>query len=288
MPPTRRILPALALALITIAACGSAGPSPSPSPANPEGFVLRAEIVQALPPDSTFAWLPVALITSDGRLIVNGPVDAMFPGPLLPNLQERSISQAGWLAIVNAARQAGLLDGKTDFSNGNPAPGSARGRLRMVVDGKAYDVTGDPSIPPCVAPGCPRGEPGSQLAFAQFWLLLSDLAGWIGPELGTERAFTPSGYAILVGPPADNADLKPAAFTWPLDKTLADFGEPIAAGDGRRCGTVEGADATTLQPLLEQARQTALWFDDGETGAGHGLVVRPLLPGDGDLCAALT
>jgi hypothetical protein len=287
MPPRNRVL--LTLVLAAVAACGgNTGPDPSPSPVDPQGFVLRAEIVQALPPDSTFTWLPVALVTADGRLIASGPVDAMFPGPLLPNLLERSMTQAGWLAIVNAARQAGLLDGKTTFSNGDPAPGSALAHLRMVVDGKAYDLTGDPAIPPCVAPGCPRGERGSQLAFAQFWLQLSDLAGWIGPELGNERAFTPSGYAILVGPPMDDQGLNPAAFTWPLGKKLAGFGAPIAAGDGRRCGVVAGADAATLQPLFQQARQNARWLDDGDSGAGYGLVVRPLLPGDGDLCAALT
>ncbi len=286
MRPARPIL--LMLLLATVAACGGgASPSPSPSPGEPNAFVLRATISQALPPDATFAWLPVVLITANGRLISVGPTDAMFPGKLLPNLLERSISQAGWSAIANAARAAGLLSGKADFSNGVPAPGAAVAHLQMVVDGRSYDLTGDAAIPPCVAPGCPPGEPGTQLAFAQFWSQLAGLDSVIGPELGNEHTYAASSYAILVGPPADDQGLNQRPLTWPLDHALGTFGEPIAAADGRRCGIVDGTDAETLRPALERATSITPWFDAGETGAGHGLVVRPLLPGDGNPCEPL-
>lgn len=278
----------LTLVVASIAACGgNASPSPSPDPVDPNGFVLRATISQALPPDSTFAWLPMVLITADGRVISVGPTDAMFPGQLLPNLLERSISQAGWTAIANAARAAGLLSGQADFSNGAPAPGAAVAHLQMVVDGRSYDLTGDPAIPPCVAPGCPQGQPGTQLAFAQFWSTLTGLDSVIGPELGQERPYVASSYAILVGPPADDQGLNQRAIAWPLSDRLETFGDEIAAGDGRRCGTVDGEDAVTLRPSLEAATSISPWFDDGEADAGFGLVVRPLLPGDEDPCAAL-
>lgn len=279
---------ALALALATLAACsGSANPSPSPSPADPNGFVLRATMSQALPPDTTFGWLPMLLITTDGRLISVGPTDAMFPGKLLPNLLERQISQAGWLAIVNAARQAGLLSGEKDVTGNGAAPGALLARLEIVVDGRRFDLTGDLTIPPCAPPGCPPPEPGTQRAFAELWQTLGDLGSWIGPELGNERPFTASAYALLVGPPADTQGLLPNAMTWPLGGRLADFGRPIAAGDGRRCGTVAGTDAATLRPLLQAATSISPWFDEGPPGAGFGLIVRPLLPGDADPCAAL-
>ena len=284
MPRHRSI--ALLLILSSLTACaGTPSPSPSPDPVDPNGFVLRATISQALPPDSTFAWLPYLLITADGQAISVGPTDAMFPGPLLPNLVQSAISDAQWRAIVSAAREAGLLGGKTTFMNGEPAAGAAVARLQMVVDGRSYDLTGDPAIPPCLPPGCPRGEPGTQLAFAQFWSQLTSL-GILGGGV-TGEPYVASSYAILVGPPADDQGLNHPAFTWPLDESLADFGDPIAAADGRRCGLVSGADADTLRPLLQNAKSITRWFDDGETGAGSGLVVRPLLPGETNPCESL-
>ena len=277
---------ALAAAVAALVACtGNTSPSPSPNPVDPNGFVFRATISQALPPDATFAWLPYLLITADGRAIFVGPTDAMFPGKLLPHLLERPINSTQWTAIVAAARSAGLLDGKTDFSNGAPAPGAAVARLQMVVDGRSYDLTGDPAIPPCVAPGCPPGQPGSQLAFAQFWSQLTSLE-LLGVDF-TSEPYVASSYAILVGPPADDEGLNQPPLAWPLDKSLADFGDPIVAADGRRCGLVSGADADTLRPLLESATSISRWFDAVETGAGNGLVVRPLLPGETNPCAAL-
>lgn len=285
--PLRRSI-ALALAVATLAACSS-GPSTSPSapPGDPNGFVLRATMSQALPPDSTFGWLPAALITADGRLISVGPTDAMFPGKLLPNLLERQISRAGWLAIVNAARKAGLLSGQTEFTGNAAAPGALLAHLEIVVDGQRFDLTGDLTIPPCAPPGCPAPEPGTQRAFAEFWQTLGDLGSWIGPELGNERPYAASAYALLVGPPADNQGLLTNAIPWPLAGKLAEFGRPIASGDGRRCGVVSGADAVTLRPQLQAATSISPWFDEGTASAGFGLVVRPLLPGDADPCAAL-
>jgi hypothetical protein len=75
--------------------------------------------------------------------------------------------------------------------------------------------------------------------------------------------------------------------TWPLAGKLADFGLPIAAGDGRRCGVVSGADAVALRPALQAATSISPWFDEGAANRGFGLVVHPLLPGDANPCAAL-
>ena len=287
---TSRLTRSVALAVVVaalVACTGNTSPSPSPDPVDPNGFVLRATISQALPPDSTFAWLPYLLITADGRAISVGPTEAIFPGRLLPNLQERQISQAGWLAIANAASKAGLLSGDTDFTGNAAAPGALLGHLEMVVDGRRFDLNGDLTIPPCAPPGCPPPEPGTQRAFAEFWQTLGDLGSWIGPELGNERPYVASAYALLVGPPADSQGLLTNATAWPLVGKLADFGLPIAAGDGRRCGLVDGLDATTLRPLLQAATSISPWFDEGAPNKGFGLVVRPLLPGDENPCAAL-
>ena len=45
----------------------------------------------------------------DGRAIVRGPQIAIYPAPVLPNLQVEQLSAADLDALVDAARDAGLL-----------------------------------------------------------------------------------------------------------------------------------------------------------------------------------
>jgi hypothetical protein len=147
-----RIRPALVAGLVfVVAACASGAPSPaSPGPSHSPGaddaaFLLRATSAQALPPLALFAWGPNLLITADRRAITPGPVPAIYPGPLMVPLLERPLSEAGWRTIVDAARAAGLLTGRADFSGGALMPGGIAVRLELVVDGVRYDLVGDPS-----------------------------------------------------------------------------------------------------------------------------------------------
>jgi hypothetical protein len=64
------------------------------------------------------------------------------------------------------------------------------------------------------------------------------------------------------------------------------FGKPLADGTGGRCGTITGADVGLVRPAFTAATQITPWRDPVE-GSEHGLVVRPLLPGDADPCEGL-
>lgn len=251
-------------------------------------FRLRATVVQALPPAETFEWLPVALITSDGIAIVPGAERELYPGLLLPPLVEYQISEAGWATIVAAARDAGLLSGPSDFTGGAMPLGAQAGRLELVVDGRLYDLTGDPSrVVRCGEARCPNPPPGTPEAFAGFWARLGDLAGWLGAEAGAPGPHHAIGYAILVGRPAADDPLAVEPMEWPLDTALAGFGRPVRGGAGARCGLVTGAEADVLRPELEAATEITRWVDPATPNREFGLTVRPLLPGDADPCAPL-
>ena len=78
-------------------------------------------------PQSRYAFLnlPTLLVTGDGRLIVQGPQIEIYPGPLLPNLQVRTISEAGiqqLLATGRRARPAHAFVEYTDPTNIADAP----------------------------------------------------------------------------------------------------------------------------------------------------------------------
>ena len=278
--------------VIVLAACsGAAAPSGSPRPtgsptASPapsgvvQGTVFRAWTTQALPPAATFSWGSTAVI-SDGQLIVSGPIPMIYPGPLMPNLIQRSITPAGVDRIFETAHAAGLLAGPTDLTGGI-APGGMTAHLLFLLDGQEREVLGDPNkvmmciTAPCVPPA------GSPEAFGQFWAQVSDVAGIAGDELGPEQRYQPTRLAILVtDPPKDDSGLKPGLAQWPLATPLREFGTAFG-GATDRCGVVEGADLALLMPAAQEANALTQWTD-GTTG-GRMLVLRPLVPGEPDPC----
>ncbi len=234
---------------VLVAACGGASPStpaaPTPEPsADPpaQTFWLRAMTTQALPPVNVFAMQPYVVITGDGEVVTQGPVPAIFPGPLMPNLQVRQLSEAGRAEILAAAKELGLLEGKTDFSSGEPIMGGVSGRIELTVDGVLITLTGNPdALMECVTTPC---EPpaGSPAAFAEFWRRLGDLGSWIPDELGPEAPYEAAAYAILVGPaPMPDPNLPQPPMDWPLSAVVGPLRRPgrrrlLPVRDGLRRG----------------------------------------------------
>jgi hypothetical protein len=288
--PARLIVTAFT---VVVAACGGAGGASPSTPATPvptptedpaaATYWLRATTTQALPPVNVFALQPYNVITGDGLVVTQGPVPAIFPGPLMPNLQARPITEAGRAAIMAAAKELGMLEGTTGFTAGPTLAGGINGRIELTVDGQIVTLTGNPNaLMECVTTPC-TPPAGSAAAFAEFWRLLGDLPSWVPNELGPESAYVAPAYAILVGPaPEPDPNLPQAPMDWPLEQSLALFGGPV--GDGSyRCGTVSGTDATTLLPALQAANQLTPWVQDPGTSATFGLTVRPMVPGE-DVC----
>ncbi len=296
---------AVTMLAVVLAACGAPGgpstgasqgtsavPSPGVSPSSaavpsttPDAgsYWLRATYTQALPPLSLFGGQSYAVITGDGRSITQLALPTVYPGPLLPNLQARQLTDAGHKAIVAAARDLGLLGGTTDFDTGPMLAGGVSGRIEMTVDGRRITLTGNPNaLMECVAAPC-EPPPGSAAAFAEFWRRLGDLPSWLAGEVGPESAYEAPAYAILVGPaPEQDPGFSQPPMDWPLDQPLALYGGPVAGGS-HRCGTASGEDAVTLRPALEAANQLTQWVQDPTTSATFGLTVRPMVPGE-DIC----
>ncbi len=275
-----RRLASLVSVLLLVGGCAAAAPSPSPS-APAVGFALRAWITQALPPIGAFGSAGPSMAIDQGRLIAGGPVPAIYPGPLLPNLQQRSISQAGIDAVVAAARAAGLLDAQTDFTDNQP-PGSATGHLLFVIDGVEREVLGDPNSvimcirAPCIAP------PGTPEAFGQFWMQVHDLSSLIQGELGAETPYTLDRVAVLLTEPVLDATIQPSFAPWPLAAPMATFGVEWPGSPPARCGVIEGPELAPALMAFRSANALTRWTDDD--GAQFGAVVRALFPGEPDPC----
>ena len=75
-----------------------------------------------VPADVNFAAVPRVLVTGDGRVVLDGPVPAIYPGPLLPNLQQHQIGEDGVQQLLALADEHGLLadvtyDGPTNVAD---------------------------------------------------------------------------------------------------------------------------------------------------------------------------
>jgi hypothetical protein len=288
------VLPALVAVVLIAAGCGSAASSPRPSPTPADGsteptaaFRLRVTTVQPLPPRELFAWAPTILITDELVAVQGGAIPLIFPGPLVTPLLGTPLTEDAWAKIVSEARAAGLLSGESDFTGGALPAGAAAGRLQLVVDGRTYDLTGDPNrVTFCGDSPC-QAEPGTPEAFATFLSLLGNLPGWIGEGVGAPGPWTPTAYALLVGPPPpDDQNLAAAPLPWPFSVGAAEFGQPLQGEPDLRCGTVDGAEAAAFAAVIGRATQLTTWRDP-DVASPIGLTVRPLLPGDEDPCAPL-
>lgn len=291
---------AAALALpFLVAACSSGAPataSPSqpapvlPTPSSAAGaVVIHASWTQALPPRALFGNLPVLVVTADGRVLTQGPVREMYPGPLVAPFVERPISPNGIAALLQAAKDAGLLGPGTDFTGGAMPMGAAAARLQIVVDGVTHDLVGDPNaaIPCPPTQACPEAVPGTPAAFAGFWYQLLDMAGWLESELGPEQPYVPTSYAVIVGPPPEPWE-GATPVVWPVaDPTLGVFGAPVRGEPGTRCGIAAGDLAAALQEPFAGATELTQFVATATASATHGLTVRALLPGDEDPCAPI-
>jgi hypothetical protein len=282
-----RCLGFVVVVVALLAACSSGSGSLAPSGGTPP-YALRATPHQAIPPESQFTWLPHALITDDGVVVTQGPVPAIFPGPLVPPLFGAPISEAGFNQVVERARALGLLDGDGDFSPPDPVVGGLSGLIELRVDGAMREISGDPNSGiQCITTPCDPA-PGSPEAFGTYSRELGDLRSLVGDELGADTPYHPEGYALLIGvAPPDDAGLDPQVLAWPLETPLAETGVPVGNADVPRCATVEGEDAATLEAAFATANQLTQWIDAGVDPADAvSIAVRALLPGD-DPCMEL-
>jgi hypothetical protein len=241
-------------------------------------YLLQARVIEEIEPEDQFGRLPAVTITADHVVVTHGPVPAMFPGPLMPNLRARTITAAGYDRIVSEAERLGLLD---PDRAARPAPlDGQHGEIVLWVDGEFRIIEGDLRAGiQCIRAPCDAAA-GTAEAFGAFWAAILDLGTALPEELGPDEAYNAPALSLLIGGfPNDPAGLTPEVVQWPLDVPLAQAGGPAGDEPMPRCWTVRGEDLAVLAPILGAANQLTEWTD--ETGAEPVVIwVHPILVGD--------
>jgi len=284
-----------ALFVTTLAGCAGGGSSPSGAIAHPAGDALILRIATEggfIPPGVTFSQIPSLSVYGDGRVIEPGAVAAIFPGPALPPLLVRRLSEAGIQAVLREVTATGLFAASQRFEGAGAFVADA-GTTVFTLHAGGRDVTVsvyalgtfDPSHPPA---GIGGGELAAHRALGQLSLRLTMLNTWLpsGAWVDDEsRAFAPDAFRLLVrsadADPPDQSGIANQLIPWPGAGDPAMFGEPVTEPAGSRCGVVSGAESAAWFDALRRANQLTRFTADGHR---YEVTPRPLLPDEPRTC----
>ena len=280
--------PAALLAIAAVAAAcvgsaGAAGSRPSPEPVDPAKVIFRVTWEGGfVTPEMLLGRLPAIVVQADGRVITQGPVLAIYPGPFMPNLQERTLSEAGLERLIALARENDLLkDVHYDFPGIADAADTV---LEIYLDGQSYRVSAyalaeagfEGEIAPAIE--LEPAEVEGRVALREFIdaLMTVPEADYVDQphtyELEALRLYVKPAQVV------ENSEFpgEQPPIAWPLDN-LATAGTAIDNPSVDRCLVVEGADLETILPLLQGANQLSVFESEGEL---YSLIPRPLYPGE--------
>jgi hypothetical protein len=242
------------------------GTSDIPHPTGADDVVLRIAYEGGFVPiEYTFMDLPILLVTGDGRVITQGPVPAVYPGALLPNVQQRTISEAGIQALLRLAEEHDLFRDVTYEGEDNIADASD-----VVVTISANGATFEHSAYALGMSGDGNETDAARASLASFFERATDIVTAAGADtLGPETPFESTSYLIratVADESTVDMDLAPTLVDWPADA-------PVRLADASECATLP---VESFADLFTSATQITWFVEDGVT---YQLVVKPQLPG---------
>ena len=277
------LLAIAAVAMACVGSAGAAGSTPSPKPVDPDKVIFRVSWAGGLVGlERLLGHLPVIVVYADARVITQGPVLAIYPGPFMPNLQERTLTEAGLERLIALAREKDLLkDVHYDF------PGIADATsvvLEINLDGERYRVSAyalaeagfDGEVAPQIElePTAVEGR----AALREFIDALMTI-----PEadyIDQPHAYEFEALRLYVKPAAvvENSEFpgEQPPIAWPL-ADLVTAGTAIDNPSVDRCLVVQGDDLATVLPLLQSANQLSVFESEG---ALYSLIPQPFYPGE--------
>jgi hypothetical protein len=289
----RKLVSLLATALLIaiVAACTTSGASNSPSTsigdsspssrANGHYTVTsdaKAPILKVTnsggltPPGYQLTAVPIFALYGDGRVIVRGAVDAMYPGPLLPNLRELRVTADDIQEILTAADAAGLLGPDASYEQ----PGIADAEtvvFRTTADGATHVVDAY-ALSEGVGDQAGRDE-AAQTKLRDFEAHILNLTGLLGRAI-TDTAYRPSSVRVFAqdASATTQSGLTPQELAWPIAQDPATAGQPSIVA-GVRCIAIDREDLASFMEAAKTARSNTVWT--AHSGR-YSVTVRPLYP----------
>jgi hypothetical protein len=294
-PSAHRFAPVPLALLLLLAACsGGSGPSGGQI-AHPPGdqLVLRVEHRGGfMVAGAFFTSVPAFTLLGDGRVIVPGAQLAIFPGPALPSLQVRQLTEAGVQTVLNAVAASGQFAASAEWRGAqNFVADAADTVFTLNAEGRTVTVTIyglGTFLPGEAPPNLPAAERPVHQALGQLLERLSSLDTWLRATAWaaqqTWQPYVPDALRLLVrdadADPPDDSGIANQELPWPTAADPATFGAPTAFGEFR-CGVVTGDEADAWYQALSNANQLTRFVADDHR---YEVTVRPLLPDEPAEC----
>jgi len=310
----KRTFPGSFAVLILLTACAApGGGSPATSPRASDGSGGSGDIEHPtgseaiLIVDNTGGFvpiqfmatrLPVFVLLGEGRVIVQGAQTLQFPGPALPALIERTLTEEGIQEVLRGVEDTNLFTADLELTGAQNVVADATNTV-FILNAGGREVTVSvyglgallPDMEP--PPGMSSGEIEAHRILSQLNDGLMTLDTWL-PATAWEtegwQPYEPEALRLYVrdvtGEPIEGGDLAEQVREWPTDDDPAAFGEEEAFfGDGTRCGVVDGELGALWLEELNAANQMTVWTDDGERR--FSVMARPVLPHEDPACPEL-
>lgn len=251
---------------MTIAACNGGVTTETTAAPDPDQVVLTVTSEGGFVPiEFNLERMPRYVLMADGTLYSQGPVPAIFPGPLLPNVQVTAITDSAFAEIDALIQEVGLpeIDDRLDNTG-----------AEMVADASTevftyHDENGEHRLA-IYALGIAEGGGSTDRILANELLQALDAAA----AEGESRAFGPERIQVAAGPALQFEQGMSTTEAWPLEVSFEEMDEWAI---GWRCVEITGEAVDGLVSVFSEANQATLW----DTGSEElSIKARPLLPGE--------
>lgn len=289
-----RFLPAALAVSVLLSACGIGAGTDDGSIQHPAGeeLVLRVEHVGGFGPvELLFTGLPGFTLLGDGRVITPGAQIDIFPGPALPAVQVRRLTEQGMQAVLRMVAQSGQFAADAEWRGAaNFVADAGDTVFTLRAEGREVTVTVH-ALGAFLPDDAPQGIGEAELAAHQaLGALLTRLTS-LESELpasawadASAQEYVADRLRLLVRnadqDPPDDSGIPQPEVEWPMDGDPGSFGEPASLA-GYRCGVAEGEEAEAWYEVLAGSNQLTRFI-----AGGHRFQVlpRPLLPDEEAAC----
>lgn len=262
---------------------GPGGDQPAPGAYGGGDVVLRVEYTGGfVPVEALLTRLPIVSVYGDGRVITEGPVIAIYPGPALPNILVQTIGTADVVRLATLALSAGV--GSVDDLGQPPVADAPSTRFTVLTDAGprvtevyALGLTDEGS-------GLTAAQRAAREALQKLLDDLTDLSATLGPDaVSAAQPYQTDAVAVVSRPwtdpeSPDLADQPDKAWPGPVLP-----GAPASAL-GLSCVTITGPDAAAVLEAAASANVLTPWVSNESRWQVN---FRPLLP-DETSCDDLT
>jgi hypothetical protein len=238
-------------------------------------LVLRTETYGGfVAPDMILGRFPQISVYGDGRVISEGPIPAIYPGPALPNIQVSMITPELIQHLVQEGLTAGVRNG-ADLGQPGVADAPTTRVTVVTAAGKQVVTINALSEAPSNDRRLTTGQRDARTRIAAY---VKKLGALPKPNSTAYEATSVLAYAAPWSAPANGPG--PVTKQWPGPSLPgADVDPATKAG----CVVVSGAQAPKVLAAAKSANADTPWATD----AGKWRIVfRPLLP-DENSCAAV-